>query len=66
MKHITMEQQHETLLAAARGYLMLAMALKEAGYEEGFVANMKREVECFNKALELQAKIEELNCLIAA
>ena len=66
MDYATMEQQHETLVNSARGYFMLAMALKEAGYEAGFLASMKSEAKCFALALELEEKIEELNSCMAA
>lgn len=61
-----MEEQIEILKASARGYMMLAMALREAGYEESCEAHLKSEVECFVMALELEEQLFELNSYMMA
>ena len=63
---ITLEEQIEILKNSARGYLMIAIVLKEAGCKSGFLANMKEEVRCFNKALELEETLYALNSCMAA
>lgn len=62
----TLEEQIETLKASARGYMMMAMVLKEAGYEDSMKAYLKSEVECTVMALELEAQLEELNSYMMA
>ena len=61
-----MEDQIEILKASARGYMMMAMAMREAGYEESCKAYLKSEVRCFSMALELEEKLEELNSYMMA
>ena len=61
-----MEDQIEVLKAAARGYMMMAMAMKEAGYEESCKAYLKSEVACFAQALEIEEKLMELNSYMMA
>jgi len=61
-----MEDQIETLKAAARGYMMMAMAMKEAGYEESCKAYLKSELECFTMALEMEEQLEEINSYMMA
>lgn len=56
-----MEDQIEELRALARGYMMMAMAMRQAGYEESCQAYLKSEAQCFNKMLEIEEKLEEIN-----
>ena len=62
----TLEEQIKTLKAAAEAYTVMAMAMKEAGYEDSCKAYLKSEVECFSKALELEEILYELNSCMAA
>ena len=40
---------------------MMAMAMRQAGYEESCQAYLKSEAQCFNKMLEIEEKLEEIN-----
>lgn len=66
MEDATLEEQIEILKAAARGYVLMAIIMKEAGYEDSFKACLKSEVECFSMALELEETLQELNSCMAA
>lgn len=54
-----MEEQIYLLKGMARSYLMLAMALEEDGHNASHY--LKAEVECYNQAIELEDKLEEIN-----
>lgn len=54
----SLKERIDNLKAAARGYMMMAMAMKEAGYEERCKAYLKSELDCWNKAEELEAQLE--------
>ena len=56
---VTLEEQIEILKASARGYMMMALALENAGYDAGHY--FREEIKCFEMALELEVQLEELN-----
>lgn len=62
----TTEEQIETLKAAARGYMMMAIEMQKAGYEESTRAYLASEAKCFALALELEERLEQLNSYMMA
>jgi hypothetical protein len=65
-KEANMLEQVLTLKAAARGYMMMAMVMREAGYEESCKAYLKSEAKCFSMALEIEDKLDELESYMLA
>lgn len=66
MNEATMEEKIETLKAAARGYMMMAMAMDKAGYPDSRDMYFRSEVKCTALALELEEQLFELESYMMA